>query len=93
MRAGDAESAEPSAAPYDFNPPGPPTSATRDEVVAGFLRAKTGSLRQVSSLAGHVVGAGGRLLTFAYVQNGTGRGHGSPLQDALGHLLVATPSQ
>ncbi len=39
VRAGDAESAEPSAAPYDFNPPGPAAAATREEVVAGFLRA------------------------------------------------------
>lgn len=61
--------------------------------VAGWLRAKTGSLREVSSLAGHVVGSGGRLLTFAYVQNGTGRGQGTPLQDRLGHVLLATPSQ
>ena len=39
VRAGDAESAGVSTAPYDFNPPGPVRGSTREQVVAGFLRA------------------------------------------------------
>ncbi|WP_148570974.1 LpqB family beta-propeller domain-containing protein [Nocardioides caldifontis] len=39
VRAGGAEQAGSSSAPYDFNPPGPAPAATREEVVAGFLRA------------------------------------------------------
>ena len=61
--------------------------------VAGHVRAKTGTIRAVSGLAGHADGAGGRPLTFAYVQNNVGRGQGTPLQNELGHHLVLTPSQ
>ena len=59
--------------------------------VAGRLRAKTGSIRQVAALAGHARSATGSRLTFAYVQNGTGSGQGVPLQHELGHHLVLSP--
>lgn len=36
---GDAASPTSSAAPFDFDPPGPAAGATREQVVAGFLRA------------------------------------------------------
>lgn len=61
--------------------------------VAGHVRAKTGTIRGVSGLAGHADGAGDRPLTFAYIQNNVGRGHGPPLQNLLGHHLVLTPSR
>lgn len=61
--------------------------------VAGHLRAKTGTIRSVSGLAGYADGAGDRPLTFAYIQNNVGRGQGPPLQNVLGHHLVVTPSQ
>ena len=61
--------------------------------VAGHVRAKTGTIRGVSGLAGYADGSGGRPLTFAYIQNNTGAGHGTPLQNLLGHHLVLTPSQ
>ena len=61
--------------------------------VAGHLRAKTGSIRFVSGLAGFADGTGGRPLTFAYIQNNVGAGQGTPLQNELGHHLVLTPSQ
>lgn len=57
--------------------------------VAGHLRAKTGSIRGVSALAGHVDTAGGRRLTFAHVLNGT-RGEGTSLQNLLGGHLHAS---
>jgi serine-type D-Ala-D-Ala carboxypeptidase/endopeptidase (penicillin-binding protein 4) len=57
--------------------------------VAGHLRAKTGTIRAVSSLAGHVDTASGRRLTFAYVLNGTS-GEGYALQDLLGHHLFGS---
>jgi D-alanyl-D-alanine carboxypeptidase/D-alanyl-D-alanine-endopeptidase (penicillin-binding protein 4) len=54
--------------------------------VAGNLRAKTGTIRGVSSLAGHVETASGRRLTFSHVLNGTS-GEGTSLQNLLGHHL------
>lgn len=59
--------------------------------VAGHLRAKTGSIRSVATLAGQADGPGGRTLTFAFEQNGVGPRQGSLLQDALGHDLVLNP--
>jgi D-alanyl-D-alanine carboxypeptidase/D-alanyl-D-alanine-endopeptidase (penicillin-binding protein 4) len=40
--------------------------------VAGWLRAKTGSLTAVNSLAGVVTDASGRVLTFALISNDAG---------------------
>lgn len=57
--------------------------------VAGHLRAKTGSIRQVAALAGYVDAASGRRLTFAYVLNGSGF-NGRSLQDLLGHHLFGS---
>jgi serine-type D-Ala-D-Ala carboxypeptidase/endopeptidase (penicillin-binding protein 4) len=39
---------------------------------AGFLRAKTGSLTGVNSLAGIITDASGRVLTFALISNNAG---------------------
>ena len=39
VEAGEGPAATSSAAPFDFNPPGPVSGAGRAEVVAGFLRA------------------------------------------------------
>ena len=58
--------------------------------VAGQLRAKTGSIRSVSALAGYADGADGRTLTFTYEQNNVGSRDGMERQDELGHTLVST---
>jgi D-alanyl-D-alanine carboxypeptidase/D-alanyl-D-alanine-endopeptidase (penicillin-binding protein 4) len=58
--------------------------------VAGRLRAKTGSIRDVASLAGYADGPNRRTLTFAFVQNGVGFKQGLQLQDELGRSLVLT---
>ncbi|MGH3722774.1 MAG: D-alanyl-D-alanine carboxypeptidase/D-alanyl-D-alanine endopeptidase [Mycobacterium sp.] len=42
---------------------------TQDRNAAGWLRAKTGSLTGVNTLAGVVTDASGRVLTFALMQN------------------------
>ena len=43
-----------------------------DGQVAGWLRAKTGSLTAVNSLAGVVTDHSGRVLTFAFISNDAG---------------------
>jgi D-alanyl-D-alanine carboxypeptidase/D-alanyl-D-alanine-endopeptidase (penicillin-binding protein 4) len=58
--------------------------------VAGHLRAKTGSIRSVSALAGYADGADGRTLTFTYEQNNVVSRDGKERQDELGHTLVLT---
>lgn len=60
--------------------------------VAGRMRAKTGSLDGIASLAGTVQTAAGNRLTFAYVVNGLPVGDsGRKLQDALAAALVGSP--
>jgi serine-type D-Ala-D-Ala carboxypeptidase/endopeptidase (penicillin-binding protein 4) len=49
----------------------------------GVVRAKTGSLTGVSSLAGVVTDVDGRLLVFALMSNGASPGIVRPLHDAM----------
>jgi len=49
----------------------------------GVVRAKTGSLTGVSSLAGIVTDADGRLLVFALMSNGASPGEVRPLHDEM----------
>jgi D-alanyl-D-alanine carboxypeptidase/D-alanyl-D-alanine-endopeptidase (penicillin-binding protein 4) len=62
--------------------------------VAGRLRAKTGTLRNVAALAGEVEAVQGGALTFAYVANVPDPGEVTPGQvglDELAHILVQYP--
>jgi D-alanyl-D-alanine carboxypeptidase/D-alanyl-D-alanine-endopeptidase (penicillin-binding protein 4) len=53
----------------------------------GVVRAKTGSLTGVSSLAGVVTDTDGRLLVFALMSNGASPGTVRPLHDAMAAQL------
>ena len=53
---------------------------------AGWLRAKTGSLTKVNSLAGIVTDTSGRVLTFAFISNNAGM-EGRTALDALAGTL------
>jgi serine-type D-Ala-D-Ala carboxypeptidase/endopeptidase (penicillin-binding protein 4) len=53
---------------------------------AGWLRAKTGSLTAINSLAGVVTDASGRVLTFAFISNDAGP-MGRVALDALAAVL------
>jgi D-alanyl-D-alanine carboxypeptidase/D-alanyl-D-alanine-endopeptidase (penicillin-binding protein 4) len=53
---------------------------------AGWLRAKTGSLTAVNTLAGVVTDQSGRVLTFAFISNGAGQ-TGLTAIDALAATL------
>ncbi|MFF9482079.1 D-alanyl-D-alanine carboxypeptidase/D-alanyl-D-alanine-endopeptidase [Streptomyces sp. NPDC014733] len=58
-----------------------------DTAGAGAVRAKTGTLTGVNTLAGTVVDADGRLLVFAFMTNGTSDAQGA--QKALDTLASA----
>jgi D-alanyl-D-alanine carboxypeptidase/D-alanyl-D-alanine-endopeptidase (penicillin-binding protein 4) len=53
----------------------------------GVVRAKTGSLTGVSSLAGVVTDADGKLLVFTLMSNGASPGIVRPLHDAMAAVL------
>ncbi|WP_155763896.1 D-alanyl-D-alanine carboxypeptidase/D-alanyl-D-alanine endopeptidase [Mycobacterium asiaticum] len=57
-----------------------------DQGPAGWLRAKTGSLTAVNSLAGLLTDASGRVLTFAFLSNDAGP-NGRNALDALATRL------
>ncbi|HET6950560.1 MAG TPA: D-alanyl-D-alanine carboxypeptidase/D-alanyl-D-alanine-endopeptidase [Acidimicrobiales bacterium] len=65
-----------------------------DSPVAGRLRAKTGTLRNVTALAGEVQAAQGGSITFAYVANVPDPGSVTFEQvglERLGEILLAYP--
>lgn len=57
-------------------------------VGAGVVRAKTGTLDGVSSLAGYATDADGRLLAFAFVSNGVPVGSTTKAEAALDKLAA-----
>ncbi|GAA3363024.1 D-alanyl-D-alanine carboxypeptidase/D-alanyl-D-alanine-endopeptidase [Streptomyces antimycoticus] len=63
------------------------TRYAQDAVGRGVVRAKTGTLTGVNSLAGSVVDADGRLLVFAFMTNGTTDADGA--QRALDRMASA----
>src|SRR5262245_1200265 len=71
-----------------------PRGSSRSSTVssAGLVRAKTGTLRGVRSLAGYVRSASGRLLMFAIMADRLARDGGDaaePVLDALAAALIA----
>lgn len=64
-----------------------------DTPVTGQLRGKTGSIRGVASLSGHVATRDGGELTFSAIQNDIDRfDDGLPFQDSLAATLTAYPA-
>lgn len=64
-----------------------------DTPVSGQLRAKTGSIRGVASLSGHVATRDGGQLTFSSIHNGIDRFEdGLPFQDVLAAVLAGYPA-
>ncbi|GGG20555.1 peptidase S13 (D-alanyl-D-alanine carboxypeptidase [Rhodococcoides trifolii] len=61
--------------------------ASGDRTAAGWLRAKTGTLSTASALAGYVVDASGRVLTFALMSNDRPPEVGRPALDAVASAL------
>lgn len=53
----------------------------------GWVRAKTGTLSKVSTLAGTVLDSDGRLLVFAFMSSGTDLAKARPALDALAAKL------
>jgi D-alanyl-D-alanine carboxypeptidase/D-alanyl-D-alanine-endopeptidase (penicillin-binding protein 4) len=53
----------------------------------GYVRAKTGTLTGVSTLAGQVTDTDGRLLTFVFMSNGASPAQTRPRLDALAATL------
>ena len=57
-------------------------------LAANNLRAKTGTLRNVSSLAGYVRTLNGELLAFAFIFNGPSVGYYKQTENKIGELLA-----
>jgi PBP4 family serine-type D-alanyl-D-alanine carboxypeptidase len=55
----------------------------------GWVRAKTGTLSGVNSLAGYVLDTDGRLMVFALMTNGTDSNAARPALDAVASALRA----
>jgi D-alanyl-D-alanine carboxypeptidase/D-alanyl-D-alanine-endopeptidase (penicillin-binding protein 4) len=54
----------------------------------GWVRAKTGTLSNVNSLAGAVVDTDGRLLVFAFMSNNPAQNDAAPVREALDVLAT-----
>ncbi len=62
-------------------------SAVDTDSGRGWVRAKTGTLTDVNSLAGTVITVDGRLLVFALLSNGSGAAAARPLLDEMAAAL------